>query len=211
MEHWREIMAKHPDSDGPARENSATLDGLSGAAARAGRSGLPPVHLWNPPYCGDIGLKIAADGTWSYRGSPIGRPAMVRLFSTILRKDPDRYVLVTPVEKVAVEVEDAPFLAVELAVDENENGPVLRFRTNVGDWTTADAAHPLRFEPGPSAGLKPYVLVRGELWALVSRPLFYDLVQRGESRDIDGVPMYGVASAGQFFAMAPAAEIEDLA
>src|SRR3954463_9659459 len=111
------------------------LDGLTTAArnAAAGK-GLPPVHLWNPPFCGDLDMRIARDGTWFYNGTPIGRPALVRLFSTILRKDEDRYVLVTPVEKVGIQVEDAPFLAVELAQEKRENGRALRFRTNVDDW-----------------------------------------------------------------------------
>ena len=149
--------------------------------------------------------------SWLYQNSPIGRAALVRLFSTILRKDADRYVLVTPVEKIGIEVEDAPFLAVEMSVDETAEGPVLRFRTNVDDEVSVDAAHPLRFEAGASGGLKPYVLVRGELWALVSRALYYDLVARGETRDIGGRQMYGVASGGLFFPMAPADEVENLA
>ena len=202
-------MAKDEPNQGNAAAGASALEGLSGAAMRAQGAGLPPVHLWNPPFCGEIGMRIARDGTWFYQGSPIGRPAMVRLFSTILRKDPDRFVLVTPVEKVAIEVEDAPFLAVQMIVDGGEAAPVLRFATNVGDIVTLDAAHPLRFEPGPSGGLKPYLLVRGGLEALVSRPLFYDLAGRGETRDIAGRAMYGVASAGEFFVMCAAAELED--
>lgn len=203
-------MAKDAENKPGGAKSTAALDNLIAAAKPAAGRGLPPVHLWNPPYCGDIGLKIARDGTWYYQGSPIGRAPIVRLFSTILRKDPERYVLVTPVEMVSVEVEDAPFLAVELAVDEREHGPVLRFRTNVNDWVTVDADHPLRFEPGPSGGLKPYVLIRADLWALVTRSLFYDLAERGETRDIAGCSMYGVASAEQFFPMIPAAQLEDL-
>jgi hypothetical protein len=187
------------------------LDGLVTAATRAGNRGLPPVHLWNPAHCGDIGMKIARDGTWFYQGSPIGRPALVRLFSTILRKDPEGHFLVTPVEKVSVEVEDAPFLAVELAVDGAPGAEILRLRTNVDDWVEIGPEHPLRFEPGESGGLKPYVLVRGDLWALVNRPIFYDLVERGETRDMEGRLMYGVTSAGHFFPMAPAEDLEGLA
>lgn len=204
-------MAKDAQNEARSGESSRRLEGLSSAAASVRHDGLPPVHLWNPPYCGDIGLKIARDGVWYYQNSPIGRAAMVRLFSTILRKDPERYVLVTPVEKIAIEVEDAPFLAVEMSVDDTPDGPVLRFRTNVDDEVTADAAHPLRFAPGPSGGLKPYLHVRAGLEALVSRALYYDLVARGEVRDIDGRAMYGVASGAMFFEMAPAAEIESLA
>ena len=189
---------------------TAGLEGLTQAARAAGgeRRKLPPVHLWNPEFCGDIDMRIAADGTWFYMGTPIGRPALVQLFSTILRKDPERYVLVTPVERVGITVDDAPFLGVELTRAQDERGQVLRLRTNVEDWVEIDAAHPLRFEPGASDGLKPYVLVRDALWALVKRALFYDLVAWGEVRAVDGEDMFGVASGGAFFPMARASEVE---
>ena len=187
------------------------LDGLAQAAARVKARGMPPIHQWNPPHCGDIGLKIARDGVWSYQGSPIGRVAMVKLFSTILRRDPEGHVLVTPVEKVSVEVEDAPFLAVEMQVEGDGEARELRLRTNVDDWVSVDAAHPLRFEPGPSGGLKPYVRVRDDLWALVARPIFYDLAALGEVRQIEGKEMFGVACGGTFFPMSPADALEDLA
>ncbi|RFB79500.1 DUF1285 domain-containing protein [Methylovirgula sp. 4M-Z18] len=183
------------------------FDTLLRAATVTGKHGLPPVHLWNPPDCGNIDMRIAADGTWFYQKTPIGRPALVRLFSTILRKDPERYVLVTPVERVGIVVDDAPFLGVEMRVEQGEKGQTLHFRTNVDDWTMIDAAHPLRFELGASAGLKPYFRVRADLWALVKRALFYDLVDLGEVREIDGTRMFGVASAGSFFPMVPADEI----
>ena len=136
---------------------------------------------------------------------------MVRLFSSILRKDPEGNVLVTPVEKVSVEVEDAPFVAVEMQVEGVGEARRLRLRTHVDDWVSVDAAHPLRFEPGPSGGLKPYLLVRDALWALVARPLFYDLAALGEVREVDGREMFGVASCGAFFPMSPADALEDLA
>ena len=136
---------------------------------------------------------------------------MVRLFSTILRRDPEGHVLVTPVEKVSVEVEDAPFLAVEMQVEGDGEARALRLRTNVDDWVSVDAAHPLRFEPGPSGGLKPYVRVRDDLWALVARPIFYDLAALGEVREIEGQEMFGVACGGAFFPMSPADALEDLA
>ena len=138
---------------------SGGLEGLAQVARDAGgeRRKLPPVHLWNPEFCGDIDMRIAADGTWFYLGTPIGRPALVQLFSTILRKDPERYVLVTPVERVGIKVDDAPFLGVELQRTEDSRGQVLRLRTNVEDWVEIDAAHPLRFEKGAADGLKPYV------------------------------------------------------
>ncbi len=134
-------MAQAAETRGDAAPSSATqgLEGLTQAARAVGgeQRRLPPVHLWNPTFCGDIDMRIARDGTWFYNGTPIGRPALVRLFSTILRKDPDRYVLVTPVEKVGIAVEDAPFLAVELAKETGENGQSLRFRTNVDEWVEA--------------------------------------------------------------------------
>jgi len=197
-------------SGAPGLENLASAARVAQQKAGAAR-GFPPVHLWNPPFCGDIGMKIARDGTWFYRGSPIGRMPMVKLFASILRKDPDRHVLVTPVEMVSVEVEDAPFLAVAMDREEGPDGPQLVFRTNLDDETRAGAACPIRFERSAADGVKPYVLVRGDLWALVTRPLFLDLVEMGEIRDIDGARLFGVASGGAFFAMAPAEEIENLA
>ena len=205
-------MADVASDDGAGRESG--LENLVNAAQAAAKSGAartyPPVHLWNPPFCGDIGMKIARDGTWFYRGSPIGRRPMVKLFASILRKDPDRHVLVTPVEMVSVEVEDAPFLAVEMR-RETENGEsALVFRTNLDDETRVGPAQPLRFETSAADGVKPYVLVRGDLWALVTRPLFLDLVELGEIRDIDGERLFGVASGGAFFPMGPADLIEGL-
>ena len=194
-------MAKESDA-------SAGLEALQAALRPEEGRTLPPIHLWNPPFCGDIDMRIARDGTWFYGGTPIGRAPMVQLFASVLRKEGDRFVLVTPVEKVGIAVEDAPFLAVEMRVDTGQGGPKLQFRTSVEDWVTADADHPLRFEQGEADGLKPYLRVRGELWALVKRALFYELVDCGEVRTIDGIATFGVVSAGSFFAMAPAAEIE---
>ena len=196
----------------------AGLEGLAGALKTAAQKGPPPVHLWNPPDCGDIDVRIAADGTWYYQKTPIGRPALVRLFASVLRRDGERYVLVTPVEKCGIIVDEAPFLAVELVVADagdssssHAPGRVLRFRTNVDDWVTCGPDNPLRFEAeADTGGLKPFLHVRRNLWAKVTRPLFYDLVDLGEERDIDGVRMFGVASAGEFFAMAPAASLAGL-
>ena len=184
------------------------LAGLTKAAKQAGER---PVHLWNPSFCGDIDMRIAADGSWHYMKSPIGRIELVKLFASILRRDPDRYVLVTPVERVGIVVDDVPFIAVELHVEDEGEARTLSFRTNVDDWTTAGPDHPMRFEIGASEGLKPYVHVRGDLWARVNRALFYDLADLGEIRDIEGKAMFGIASAGSFFAMAPADEIGALA
>jgi hypothetical protein len=196
-----------PSNPTPAEPS---LDSLTTAARGATAKGLPPVHLWNPAYCGEIDMRIAADGTWFYNGTPIGRPALVRLFSTILRKDPERYVLVTPVERVGIAVEDVPFVAVEMALDGAGSDRSIRFRTNVDDWTTVDADHPIRFEREPTEGLRPYVLVRGGLWARVNRAVFYDLVELGEERDTPDGRKFGIASGGLFFPMADAAEIEGL-
>jgi hypothetical protein len=193
-----------------------TLDGLAAAARAAGAGGdtsarpLPPVESWNPPFCGDIDMRIARDGTWFYNGSPIGRPALVRLFASILRKDPDRHVLVTPVECVGIRVDDAPFTAVEIAQGNDGDRALLRFRTNVDDWVTLDADHPIRFETGAAEGVKPYLRVRGDLWALVSRSLFLDLVELADVRAIDGVDMLGIESGGTFFPIARAEDIEGL-
>jgi hypothetical protein len=181
------------------------LAGLSEARAAAQR-GPAPVHLWNPPFCGDIDMRIAANGTWFYHGSPIGRAPLVKLFSSILRKDPDRYVLVTPVERVGIRVDDAPFLAVEMKQESDQIG----FRTQVDDFVWVDAEHPLRFETGAAEGVKPYVRVRGDLWALVKRALFYDLVEIGSVERHAGEDWFGVRSSGLFFPMRPAREIEDL-
>jgi uncharacterized protein len=180
---------------------------LAGLTKGAKEAGARPVHLWNPPFCGDIDMRIAADGSWHYMKSPIGRIELVKLFASILRRDEDRYVLVTPVERVGIVVDDVPFVAVEMRVEGHDIRRALSFRTSVDDWTTAGPDHPMRFEIGASEGLKPYVHVRAGLWARVSRALFYDLADLGEIRVIDGIEMFGVASAGCFFPMAPAAEI----
>jgi len=167
-----------------------------------------PVEQWSPPFCGDIDMRIARDGTWFYQGTPIGRPALVRLFASILRKDPERYVLVTPVERVGVTVEDAPFVAVEMTAATEASGQVLRFRTNVEDWVAADAEHPLRFETAEADGVKPYIRVRGGLWARVGRALALDLVALAEIREHEGARSFGVASAGAFFPITSAEEAE---
>jgi hypothetical protein len=188
------------------------LEGLTTAAQEAASSnaasrGLPPVHLWNPPFCGDLDMRIASDGTWYYMGTPIGRPALVRLFSTILKREDGKHFLVTPVEKVGIRVDDAPFLAVEMVRYEDASGRRLRFRTNVDDWIECDSSHPLRFEPSAEGGLTPYLLVRADLWAKVTRALYYDLVDMGEERMVDGREVFGVESAGAYFAMADAEQV----
>jgi hypothetical protein len=196
------------------RENTA-LEGLTAAATSAAsaspaRRGLPPVHLWNPPFCGDLDMRIAGDGTWFYMGTPIGRPALVRLFSTILKREEGKHFLVTPVEKVGIRVDDAPFLAVEMQNEESERGGrLLRFRTNVDDWVPCDGGHRLRFEMAADGGLTPYLHVRSDLWAKVTRALYYDLVDMGEERVVDGHQMFGIESGGEFFAMTDAKQVRD--
>jgi uncharacterized protein len=187
------------------------LESIAGAAKAIGTKGPPPVHLWNPPDCGDIAMRIASDGTWFYQASPIGRLALVKLFASVLKREGDRYYLVTPVEKCGIVVDDAPFLAVELAREpDGQGGESLHFRTNVDDWVTCGPAHPLRFDPEPgTGGLKPYVHVRYNLWAKVTRSLFYELVDLAQEREVDGARMVGVASAGAFFVMASANSLKD--
>lgn len=174
---------------------------------QAAGKGLPPVHLWNPPFCGDIDMRIARDGSWFYMGTPIGRKPMVRLFSTILRRDGDAYFLVTPVEKVGIRVDEAPFVAVELEVEGAGEAQQLRFRTNVEDQLMAGAEHPLRVELDAQTGEPaPYVHVRANLEALIHRNVFYQLVELAVPREIDGQAWLGVWSGGEFFPIAPQPE-----
>ena len=162
--------------------------------------GLPPVHLWNPDFCGDIDMRIARDGTWYYLGTPIGRKPMVRLFSTIIRRDGDDYFLVTPVEKVGIRVDDAPFVAVTLEVLGSGEAQVLRFTSNVEDQAEAGPQHPLRVEIDPDTQEpSPYVLMRSNLEALIHRNVFYQLVDLAVPRVIDGEEWLGVWSHGVFY------------
>jgi uncharacterized protein len=181
-----------------ATGDAAPLAGLEAMLRVQDQDKLPPVDSWNPPYCGDIGMAIAADGTWFYQGSPIGRKPLVRLFSRVLKRDLDgRHFLVTPVEKVDVAVADAPFLAVELEVSGSGERQELIFRTNVDDVVRCGPDHPMRFEPeAGSGGLKPYLLVRGRLEALVTRALYYDLVEMAVE---DEGGHLGLWSGGAFF------------
>jgi hypothetical protein len=195
-----------------AKAGQGGLEAIVTALPRGERKGPPPVHLWNPPFCGDIDMRIASDGTWFYQKTPIGRPALVKLFASVLKREGDKYFLVTPVEKVGIVVEDAPFLAVELKVEQDSRGPVLSFRTNVDDWVAAGPGHALRFDAeAATGGLKPFLHVRREMWAKVTRALFYDLVERGEERDVAGKAMFGVASAAEFFVMAEASAVREFA
>jgi hypothetical protein len=195
-----------------AKEGQSGLEAITGALARSGAKGPPPVEHWNPPFCGDLDMRIATDGTWFYLKTPIGRPALVKLFASVLKREGDSYFLVTPVEKCGITVDDAPFLAVELKVEDGADGRVLHFRTNVDDWVRCGPQHALRFEPEiGTGGLKPYLHVRRDLWAKVTRALFFDLVEIGEEREVDGKAMFGVSSMGAFFPMAPAEQVREFA
>ncbi len=183
----------------------------------AGAMGAPPVETWDPPYCGEIDIVIRRDGTWFHEGTPIGRAPLVRLFSSIIRKDDDEYFLVTPVEKLKIRVEDAPFVAVLMRA-EAAGTPDQRliFRTQVGDEITAGPGHAIEMRPvraarenDPVAGEEaPYIHVRRGLGALIARAVFYDLAALGETRDVEGVAQFGVVSDGVFFPLRPAADME---
>ena len=171
-------------------QSASNLEGLTVAARQAtnatpGRKGVAPVHLWNPPFCGDLDMRIASDGTWFYMGTPIGRPALVRLFSTILKREDGKHFLVTPVEKVGIRVDDAPFLAVEMQ-KERRRRHHFALPHQCRRLGECDAAHRLRFEAAADGGLTPYLHVRADLWAKVTRALYYDLVDMGEARMVDG-------------------------
>lgn len=183
-----------------AAGDAAGLEALISRAARAGK-GPAPVERWNPEFCGELDMEIKADGTWFYMGTPIGRMPLVQLFSSVLRKDEDgKTYLVTPVEKVEIRVEDAPFVAVEMFASGSGEEQVLTFRTNVGDVVQAGPDHPLRFvDEEDTDGLKPYVHVRGRLEALVARSVMYELVDLGEEIAIDGRDMFAVRSKGAIF------------
>ena len=183
---------------------------ISRAAAQTagGKPSLPPVERWEPPFCGDIDMEIRADGTWFYMGTPIGRERLVRLFSTVLRHDEDgKYYLVTPVEKVGITVEDAPFVAVAMKVEGEGREQVLTFTTNVGDETVAGPEHPMRFEIDRETGEPaPYVHVRARLDALINRAVFYDLVELGTEEEHEGETWFGIWSGGVFFPFQKAGE-----
>jgi uncharacterized protein len=186
---------------------AAGLGGLEALLKAQAGDKLPPVDTWNPPYCGDIGMAIRRDGLWMYQGSPIGRKPLVKLFSRVLRKDADgKHYLVTPVEKVDVVVDDAPFLGVEMEVTGTGANQDITWRTNVDDVVRCGPDHPLRFEAEAVAGgLKPYVRVRGRLEALVTRAVYYDLVELAVTETIAGREVFGVWSGGRFWEMTGAA------
>ena len=185
-----------------------TAESIAASAKAAKGRGLPPIHKWNPDFSGDIDMRIARDGTWHYQGSPISRPGLVRLFSTILRKEGDRYVLVTPVEKVGITVDDAPFIAVDFDVSGTGRDQSLTFLTNVADKVTAGPEAPIRVDRDAESGdPAPYVLVRDKLEALIDRKSFYRLVDLCVTEEVDGTPWFGVWSNGKFFPIAQTSEL----
>ncbi len=183
-----------------------SAEGIAASARAVKAKGLPPVHKWNPPFCGDLDIRIARDGTWFYLGTPIGRIELVRLFSSILRKEGDKYFLVTPVEKVGITVDDAPFVAVDFEASRTGEAQMLTFETQVGDLTEAGPDQPIRVVRDPETGEPaPYVMVRAGLEALIDRKSFYRLVELGAHAD----GWFGVWSGGAFFPIIPSAELED--
>jgi hypothetical protein len=178
---------------------------IAAAKTQAPGRGLPPVHLWNPAHSGDIDIVIRRSGLWVHEGRPIGRDALVRLFSTVLRKDPDGFHLVTPAEKMRITVEDAPFVAVRVdQIRDSAGRPVLRFLTNVGDEVDAGPENPIRVEVDPDTGEpRPYVHVRRGLEALIARPVFYELAELAEERELPDGPTLCVESGGAWFPVAP--------
>lgn len=186
-----------------------TADSLAKAATQAAKKGgLPPVHLWNPPFCGDLDIRIKRDGTWFYLGTPIGRAPLVRLFSTILKLEDGKYFLVTPVEKVGIIVDDAPFVAVDFTVQGDGEAQSLTFETNVGDFAVAGPEHPIRVERDPETGEPaPYVMIRAGLEALIDRKSFYRLVDLGAHFRHKGADWFGLWSGGVFFPVIPSADL----
>ncbi len=182
-----------------------SADGLANAAKAASKGkGLPPVHLWNPPFCGDLDMRIARDGTWFYLGTPIGRFELVKLFSSILKREDGKYFLVTPVEKVGITVEDAPFVAVDFDATGEGESQELSFITHVGDEAVAGADHPIRVVRDPETGEpSPYILIRSDLEALIDRKSFYRLVDLCSHKG----GWFGLWSAGEFFPVIPSDEL----
>lgn len=185
-----------------------SAENLAAAARAAGRKGPAPVHLWNPPFCGDLDMEIRRDGTWFYLGTPIGRHALVKLFSSIIRKDGADYFLVTPVEKVGIRVVDAPFVAVDAEVEGRGRDQRITFTTNVEDMVTAGPDHPIRVVRDPGTGEpSPYVLVRANLEALIDRKTFYRLVEIGAHEEHEGTRWFGLWSGATFFPVIPSADL----
>lgn len=210
-------------------QKTVNAEGIAAAASQAGRRGPPPVHLWNPPFCGDLDMEIRRDGSWFYLGTPIGREALVRLFASVLKLEDGRYYLVTPVEKVGIRVVDAPFVAVDCHVGHGgeaapDTAPVaqppgplaqrpgalqrLTFTTNVGDEVTAGPAHPIRVQRAADGEPSPYVMVRRGLEALIDRKTFYRLVEIATPASYQGEDWLGLHSDGCFFPIIPMRDLQ---
>ena len=194
-------------TDTAQSQRTPSAESLAATVRAAKPRGLPPVHLWDPPFCGDLDMRIARDGTWFYLGTPIGRFELARLFSTILKLEDGKYYLVTPVEKVGITVDDAPFVAVDFEREGEGAAQRLTFLTHVDDRVTADAEHPIRVERAEDGTPRPYIMVRAGLEALIDRKSFYRLVEIGETETLDGVEWFGVHSAGEFFPIIQAEEM----
>lgn len=185
-----------------------SADGLEASVQAASKKGPPPLHLWNPPFCGEIDMRIARDGTWFYLGTPIGRAPLVKLFSSILRREADRYVLVTPVEKVGIQVDDAPLHAVDFSASGEGSDQSLTFVTKTDDEATAGPDHPLRIPRDAETGEpSPYILIRPGLEARIDRKSFYRMVDLGCHAPVNGESWFGIWSAGHFFPMIPSNEL----
>jgi len=185
-----------------------SAEGVLAAVQGFASKGPAPVHLWDPPFCGELDIRIARDGTWFYLGTPIGRPAMVRLFASILKREGERFYLVTPVEKVAIKVDDAPFNAVDFSAEGTGQTQVLTFVTGVGDRAAAGPDHPIRVVRDAVSGEpSPYVMIRAGIEARIDRKSFYRLVALGTHHEVQGEDWFGLWSGGQFFAMIPTAEL----
>ena len=181
-----------------------SAEGLAASIKAAKTRGLPPVETWNPPFCGDIDMEIRRDGTWFYEGTPIGRPGLVKLFASILIREEDNYFLVTPVEKVGIRVQDAPFIAVDFEASGEGEAQRLTFTTNLEYISVVGSDAPLRFVRDPDTGEpSPYVRVRRNLEALIDRKSFYRLVDLGVHHE----GWFGVWSGGAFFGIIPSEEL----
>ena len=191
----------------PQKSVKPDAAGIAAAATRATKKGPPPVHLWNPPFCGDIDMEIRRDGTWFYLGTPIGRAPLVKLFASILKLEDGKYFLVTPVEKVGIRVVDAPFVAVDCEVSGAGADQALRFTTNVGDEVTAGPENPIRVTRAADGEPSPYIHIRRGLEALIDRKTFYRLVDIATPAPFEGEDWLGLTSRGQFFPIIPMAEL----
>lgn len=198
-------MAKSADAQMIVKPSAS---GLMASVQAVAKKGLPPVHLWNPPYCGEIDMRIARDGTWFHDGTPIGRMPLVKLFSSILRVEGGKFFLVTPVEKVGIKVDDAPLLAIDFEATGAGADQVLRFFTKTEDEVDASAENLIRVERDPQTGEpSPYVHIRRGLEALIDRKSFYRLIERGSHAEHQGQSWFGLWSSGTFFPIIPSAEL----